>query len=174
MRSIICLFVVVGVFELLFTVSRTHGTVTNSPDLHLDTPGLIRARGFNYETHKIITADGYHLTLFRIINPYQRTPTSSGRVQPRPVLLWHGIGVDSSSWLFSSEGQLNSTGVYSESNGLDNRCQDGATNTLGFTLASCEFDVWLGNSRGSPTSRGHDRYDADWGKYVYITRKIMV
>ena len=164
MRSIseFCLFIVF--LELSFIVSVSLGTVTNTPDLHLDTPGLIRARGFECETHRIVTADGYHLTLYRIVNPYQRTPTVTGRTRPRPVLLWHGIGVDSSSWVLSSEGHLNASGVYQEESGILNRCENGATNTLGFTLASCDFDVWLGNSRGSPSSIGHDLYDANWGK----------
>lgn len=115
-------------------------------------PELIKSRGFVPEQHLVTTNDGYILVVFRIINPYVK------RVK-RPIILWHGLGVSSDSWLFSTEGRMNSSGIYVENNWLANDCNESVTNSLGFTLASCGYDVWLPNSRSGHYSTGHVKLD---------------
>lgn len=46
------------------------------------------------------TADGYVLTLHRIINPL----VSRRTLEKRPVLLQHGFGANSAHWVINSEG----------------------------------------------------------------------
>ncbi|CAG2104798.1 unnamed protein product [Medioppia subpectinata] len=72
-------------------------------------PQLIKSRGFKSTNYRVTTDDGYNLGIFRIVNPYWRGETI-------PILLWHGIGISSDFWLFSSAGYLSTNGVYSEQN----------------------------------------------------------
>ncbi|KAH9408721.1 Alpha/beta-hydrolase lipase region [Tyrophagus putrescentiae] len=114
-------------------------------------PQLIRSRGFDVEQHQVTTADGYILTVFRIVNRYlQNGSLPNGRTRPRPLILWHGIAVSSESWLFSTPGGINSSGVYVEYGNVVNDCNTTVTSTLSYTLAACGYDVWLPNS--------HQRY----------------
>lgn len=113
-------------------------------------PQLIRSRGFDVEQHQVTTADGYILTVFRIVNRYlQNGSLPNGRTRPRPLILWHGIAVSSESWLFSTPGGINSSGVYVEYGNVVNDCNTTVTSTLSYTLAACGYDVWLPNSRTS-------------------------
>ncbi|KAF7494001.1 Gastric triacylglycerol lipase [Sarcoptes scabiei] len=146
-----------------------------NPDIFRDTPELIESRGFRSETHRITTEDGYILIVFRIVNPFRRNTTNDH--SQRPILLWHGIGVSSDSWLYSTDGHLDSnTGHYIENSLLVNDCRTNATNTLGFTLASCGYDVWLPNTRGGKYSIEHRDFDpnTDQRYWMYSLTELAI
>lgn len=90
--------------------------------IFLDSKQFIITNGYPLETHSVVTEDGYIVNLFRI-----------PRKGP-PVLLVHGIGDSSDSWLVL-----------------------GATNSLAFNLYDVSFDVWLYNARGNKYSKRHTR-----------------
>jgi len=120
---------------------------------------LIESRGFRSESHTATTEDGYILTVFRIINPY----IDQDQLKPNPLLLWHGVAVTSDSWLFSTAGEIDKRGIYTENNEIINDCHKIVTSNLAYTLSSCGYDVWLANSRGNHYSIKHTSLDANIG-----------
>ncbi|BFG26028.1 hypothetical protein CerSpe_123010 [Prunus speciosa] len=89
---------------------------------------MVETKGYTCQEHKITTADGYILGLQRIPNGRSGNETAD----KLPVLLQHGVFLDASSWLLNPPDQA-----------------------LPFILADNDFDVWLANSRGTSSSRGH-------------------
>ncbi|CAG2104796.1 unnamed protein product, partial [Medioppia subpectinata] len=146
-----------------FDFRSTDGLVKILPDIYRDTPQLIKSRGFKYQKYKVTTDDGYNL-----VNPYWRGKT-------KPLLLWHQLAFSSDIWLFSSPGYLSPNGVYSEQNGtLVNNCGNSLTSNIAFTLSSCGYDVWLGNTRGNRYSNTHQNptWDKLWNYTFTETASI--
>ncbi|XP_068625133.1 lipase 3-like [Battus philenor] len=98
--------------------------------------GGIRWRGINFtettirdgwllEPHRVVTNDGYILTIFRL-----HRGQNCIRLRQPPVLIMHGLLLSSDSWLDSDAG-------------------------LGYLISDQCYDVWLGNVRGNYYSRNH-------------------
>lgn len=104
---------------------------------------IIESRGFAVETHKVITEDGYILTLFRAVNT---NLTATEKSNLKPVLLYHGFSASSSAF------------VMSDSNGFVHESSNLVENHLLFALANRNYDVWLANWRGNGYSNEHVKY----------------
>ncbi|CAF4225002.1 unnamed protein product, partial [Rotaria socialis] len=124
-------------FFLLFSLccSRSLPKVQQpDPECDYNITQLIQSKGYPWEEHKVTTADGYILGVFRI--PHGRNASSS--TPGRPVLLQHGLLDSATSWVINFPEQ-----------------------SLGFILADAGYDVWLGNMRGNHYSRAHVKYNPD-------------
>ncbi|XP_077498498.1 gastric triacylglycerol lipase-like [Amblyomma americanum] len=111
-------------------------------DADRDIVQLIEARGYPVETHQVVAADGYVLTMNRI--PGGRSSIGDTAAQEcdgsrKPaVLAMHGLLGSAVNWVGNFADQ-----------------------SLGFVLADAGYDVWLGNLRGCTLSRGHLNLSAD-------------
>lgn len=100
-------------------------------DTYLNFTELASKYQYKTEEHRVITEDGYILTMFRILS---RCP----QVKRHPVLLLHGIFDSSDLWIIA-----------------------GPENGLAYILSDNCFDVWAANHRGNHYSRRHVRFDPD-------------
>lgn len=89
-------------------------------DINLNSLQLIAKHRPAPQSHTVITEDGYLVNLFRI-----------PRTGPA-VLMVHGIGDSSDSWLVTSP-----------------------SSSLAYQLADLGYDIWLYNARGNKYSKGH-------------------
>lgn len=123
------------------------GLSSEDPDANKDVIELVRSRGFQVKTYNPITPDGYILTAFRIINPFNQRPRLA-----KPVMLQHGFETSASSWVWQPEGKATAP--------LNPRSVRKGTITngsLGFVLANYGYDVWLTNFRGTRYATNHTR-----------------
>ena len=97
--------------------------------------------------------------MFRIVNP---NLNSSKQQKITPVLLQHGLFFDSTFYLIASQNGMllpNNTFVEGENGNIITNCSPSFGQTTGisiaFVLATCGYDVWLGNGRGNGVSNQH-------------------
>ncbi|XP_039293236.1 lipase 1-like [Nilaparvata lugens] len=88
----------------------------------------IKMAGFQCETHSVTSSDGYILKLFRIVTSARNSTASPKR--RFPVMLQHGFVMSSDIYVVRND-------------------------ALGFGLARDNWDVWLGNIRGTSYTRQH-------------------
>ncbi|KAG1704280.1 hypothetical protein DVH05_006289 [Phytophthora capsici] len=100
---------------------------------------IVQARGFDVETHKVVTADKYVLTMYRLPKTYAETQAKTTPAAAKPVaLLQHGLLDSSFTFVSNFRNQ-----------------------SLAFVLADAGYDVWLANNRGTTWSREHLTYTDD-------------
>ena len=108
--------------------------------------------------------------MFRIINP---NINSSQRQNMDPVLIEHGFLCNSGFFLLTSlNGKLLPNNSFVEDNGnIITKCDPSSAETTGsslpLVLATCGYDVWLGNQRGNGVSQGHV-YLSELGNSILI------
>ena len=86
---------------------------------------IVLENGFDFESHSVITDDGYILNVFRIL--------PKERVENAPVVfMQHGIIDSANCWIMHQ-----------------------ADIAPAFQLVRAGYDVWLGNQRGTTYSMDH-------------------
>ncbi|CAF4744864.1 unnamed protein product [Pieris macdunnoughi] len=118
-------------FETVFKDNMTEqGQVSNISDgvIVMAFRSAIASYGYQIETHKVLTADGYILKIHKVTS---RVPDSFG-IKRRIVLLHHGLFGCSMDWLLL-----------------------GPKDSLPFILLESGLEVWLANSRGNQFSKEH-------------------
>ncbi|XP_030745627.1 lipase member K-like [Sitophilus oryzae] len=90
-------------------------------------PEIIHLLGYPVETHRVVTRDGYILTIFRIPNDGHKNP----HARKHPVYLQHGLVATCNNFLALQK------------------------DSLAFVLWEAGYDVWLGNYRGTFYSEEH-------------------
>ncbi|CAJ1948757.1 unnamed protein product [Sphenostylis stenocarpa] len=113
-------------------------------DFHVDgiCQTAVGTRGYPCEEHTVETDDGYILSLQRL--PAGRSGLKANKP---PVLLQHGLFCDALTWLVNPPEE-----------------------SLGFVLADSGYDVWVANTRGTISSRGHRSLspnDADYWNWSW-------
>ena len=99
--------------------------------------GLVMAKGYPVQTHKIFTMDGFQLIVFRI------QAKGSNFTEPKKIVfLQHGMMDSSDTWILNDEDK-----------------------SLAYFLANQGYDVWLGNARGNKYSRAHKIFGIKDPKY---------
>ena len=92
-----------------------------------------------YEIYRTTTADGFVLTLFRLL------PKATPATKKGAILVQHGAGMDGTDWF----------------NPLAYPDGNAETHAL-FALADEGYDVFIGNNRATPYSNVNSKYpDAD-------------
>ena len=114
----------------------------------------------------VITKDGFHIQMVRIVNPFNKNQT-----QHRPILLFHGLVSSCGVFVSNRFGHLDEYGNYIEydEHGHTNNNTEQAGNTLGFVLSARGYDVWLANYRANSYSSYHSLYTPE-GK-IFILEK---
>lgn len=98
---------------------------------------LIRSHGYITEPHKVITTDGYVLTVYRLF-----TNSTEDVMKNKIALLHHGLLGSSDDWVIL-----------------------GPRKSLPYLLLDDGFDVWLANARGNRYSRAHVSKNLDSTEY---------
>ncbi|CAL8145985.1 unnamed protein product [Orchesella dallaii] len=110
-------------------------TKLKDPEADKNIAQIATENGFLFEVYNATTSDGYILTTFRIPGG----PKSEARKGKPAVLLLHGLGGSSETWI-----------------ALPN------DKNLAFMLANAGWDVWLANNRGSTFSNKHITLNPDF------------
>ena len=116
---------------------------------------MVTWHGYTLETHKVITEDGYVLTMHRI--PRERGGNPYDSMERPVVYIQHGLTSSSANWLVSGPNRALGRSKSDVTN-YDNLLNETIS---AYVLADNGYDVWLGNYRGNQYSRVHLSMDPD-------------
>lgn len=118
---------------MIILVARTVHKITLIPSDEMRSPEeIITSRGFQVETHRVATKDGYVLVLHRVINPFIKREV----LETKPVLLEHGYGTHGMMWCLNGDSDWSLRKVLTEASETDDENDNLKVNdALGFDLA---------------------------------------
>ncbi|XP_023947435.2 gastric triacylglycerol lipase-like [Bicyclus anynana] len=112
--------------------NTVEGLLGSTEDFALNFTERTARFGFESDEHKVITEDGYVLTVFRM------RKKDCGELNKTPVILWHALTQTADDWLAA-----------------------GINGSLAYPIAGECHDLWLANDRGNYYSRAHVRLNPD-------------
>ncbi|POM65700.1 Lipase [Phytophthora palmivora] len=149
-KVILGLFLLITIPEVVIGEAEV-AEVDMDDDVGKNVMEIIQARGFFVEKHKVITADDYILTMYRIPKTYDESQSNEKPATDKPVvLLQHGLMDSSFTFVCNFRNQ-----------------------SLAFVLADAGYDVWLANNRGTTWSREHLTYTDDDDEFWEFTWEDM-
>jgi pimeloyl-ACP methyl ester carboxylesterase len=104
--------------------------------------------GYQFNTHQVITEDGYVLELWNI--PGKLGEDYSNGTHKQPVMFNHGVIDMGGTWFFNS-----------------------LENSLAYQMIEEGYDVWVANNRGTTQSRFHTSLDMDSPEFWDFTFNEM-
>ncbi|CAH0716451.1 unnamed protein product, partial [Brenthis ino] len=112
--------------------SSEYINLRSEPTALMSTPQLAAYHGKRFESHIVLTKDGYLLTIHRLRRPFIVNADERNEVLNDTILLHHGLLGSSADWILI-----------------------GPEKSLPYILSKAGYDVWLANARGNYYSRGH-------------------
>ena len=108
-------------------------------------PDMIKQNGYKCGTYKVVSEDGYTSLIFRVL-----PRGDDGGEKGQPIILEHGIEINSAAWTWMGNRSLGSRN-YKSSTFHKFLC------VTAFVLAKAGYDVWLVNQRDSGYTT-HNKY----------------
>ncbi|CAI2369890.1 unnamed protein product [Moneuplotes crassus] len=122
-----------------------HENKTTDEDAKRSFSRICRSKGYPFKKYKVLTEDGYWLTLFRIYGTKNEDPTEALQKSKPAVFFQHGVVDSADTFIMNDEDK-----------------------SPAFMTANAGYDVWLGNSRGNKYNREHQWLDPDDPEEKYV------
>lgn len=137
--------------------------LTVDPDGSKSLAALVASHGLRLLEYRVVSDDGYVVTLHRVVSPdYDPLLYSLFR---KPVIIFHGVLTDTAIYFMSEPASK-------AAHPQNGSCSDNFGVCL---LATGRYDLWMPNARGSRYSREHLRYtDKDARFWAYSWEHIAL
>ncbi|RLN48846.1 hypothetical protein BBJ28_00003123 [Nothophytophthora sp. Chile5] len=141
-KMLLSLVLLLGVLSSVYAEDEV-AEATVDVDVGKTVVEIIEARGYEVETHKVTTSDGYILTMYRLPKTYAESQSGATAASNKPAIqLQHGLLDSSFTFVSNFRNQ-----------------------SLAYVLADAGYDVWLGNNRGTTWSNEHETLTTDDDAY---------